>query len=220
MDQRPWIGCVFLAGLVVVAGLSVGCRSLYYRAQSALGNEKRDLLVDAIEDVRDEQQDAKEEFTSALDRLLALTGGEITDLKQAYDKLRSDYEDAADAAADVRGEIAEVKRVAGDLFVEWEARIEENTDADQRAIMKRQLSDSKQRYATLESKMDAAAARMAPVLEAFSNQVIFLESSLNAQAIASLEGKAVQIESDVAALIEQMNASIAEADAFIASMQQ
>ncbi|MEM6551810.1 MAG: DUF2959 family protein [Planctomycetota bacterium] len=211
---------VLLAGLVLVGGWGVGCRSLYYRAQSALGNEKRDLLVDAIEDVRDEQQDAKEEFSSALDRLLALTGGEITDLKQAYDKLRSDYEDAADAAADVRSEIAEVKRVAGDLFVEWEGRIEENTDADQRAIMKRQLSDSKQRYATLESKMDAAAARMAPVLEAFSNQVIFLESSLNAQAIASLEGKAVQIESDVTALIEQMNASIAEADAFIASMQQ
>lgn len=211
---------MLLAGLVLVGGWGVGCRSLYYRAQSALGNEKRDLLVDAIEDVRDEQQDAKEEFSSALDRLLALTGGEITDLKQAYDKLRSDYEDAADAAADVRSEIAEVKRVAGDLFVEWEGRIEENTDADQRAIMKRQLSDSKQRYATLESKMDAAAARMAPVLEAFSNQVIFLESSLNAQAIASLEGKAVQIESDVTALIEQMNASIAEADAFIASMQQ
>ncbi|MEM6393500.1 MAG: DUF2959 family protein [Planctomycetota bacterium] len=220
MNDLRWCRVALLAGLMLVGGLGVGCRSLYYRAQSALGNEKRDLLVASIEDVRDEQQEAKEEFSSALDRLLALTGGEITDLRQAYDRLRADYEDAADAAADVRGEIAEVKRVAGDLFVEWEGRIEENTDAEQRGIMKRQLSDSQQRYATLESKMDAAAARMAPVLEAFSNQVIFLESSLNAQAIASLEGKAVQIESDVAALIEQMNASIAEADAFIASMQQ
>jgi hypothetical protein len=66
--------------------------------------------------------------------------------------------------------------------------------------------------------MDAASQRMDPVLEAFKNNVLFLKHNLNAQAIASLEDTSFKIEQSVAELIARMQASIDEANAFVASM--
>jgi hypothetical protein len=49
--------------------------------------------------------------------------------------------------------------------------------------------------------------------------VLFLKHNLNAQAIASLEGNLATMQTDVTALIAEMEASINEADAFVAGMQ-
>jgi hypothetical protein len=59
---------------------------------------------------------------------------------------------------------------------------------------------------------------MAPVLAAFKDTVLVLKHDLNAQAVASLQGTVVEIERDVEALIDDMEASIAEADRFVAGM--
>jgi hypothetical protein len=63
--------------------------------------------------------------------------------------------------------------------------------------------------------MKAAEATMTPVLAAFKDQVLFLKHNLNARAVASLSETVRGIEGDVAKLIADMNASIAEANAFI-----
>jgi hypothetical protein len=67
--------------------------------------------------------------------------------------------------------------------------------------------------------MQRASASMDPVLTAFRDQVLFLKHNLNAAAIASLEGNAREIRGDVDALIRNMEKSIAEADAFIATLE-
>jgi hypothetical protein len=59
---------------------------------------------------------------------------------------------------------------------------------------------------------------MDPVLTAFRDQVLFLKHNLNASAIASLERSTADIESDVAALMREMQASIAETEEFLATM--
>jgi hypothetical protein len=61
---------------------------------------------------------------------------------------------------------------------------------------------------------------MQPVLRAFHGKVLFLKHNLNAKAIASLKKDALEIDGDVGALVKDLEASIAEADAFIASMTQ
>jgi hypothetical protein len=66
--------------------------------------------------------------------------------------------------------------------------------------------------------MKRAEKKIAPVLSAFRDQVLFLKHNLNAQAVASLQGELVSIESDVASLIREMEASINEADSFIQSL--
>jgi hypothetical protein len=60
---------------------------------------------------------------------------------------------------------------------------------------------------------------MTPVLGAFKDQVLFLKHNLNARAISSLQQNAEQIQSDVKNLVREMEASIAEANAFIAQIQ-
>jgi hypothetical protein len=45
-----------------------------------------------------------------------------------------------------------------------------------------------------------------------------LKHNLNAQAIASLKGELVSVEGNINSLIKDLNASIQEADSFIAAM--
>ena len=66
--------------------------------------------------------------------------------------------------------------------------------------------------------MKKASASMDPVLEKLRDQVLFLKHNLNAQALGSLDQQADLLQTDVTRLIEDMQASISEADRFIAEM--
>jgi hypothetical protein len=68
--------------------------------------------------------------------------------------------------------------------------------------------------------MKRAETKIDPVLAAFRDQVLYLKHNLNAQAIASLQSELASIETDVAKLIKEMEASIREADKFISSMEK
>ncbi len=76
------------------------------------------------------------------------------------------------------------------------------------------------RDAQLIGAMKRAERKIDPVLAAFRDQVLYLKHNLNAQAIASLQSEPASIETDVAKLIKEMEASIKEADAFISSMEK
>src|SRR5437773_1222146 len=66
---------------------------------------------------------------------------------------------------------------------------------------------------------EKAKEKSKPVLQAFHDQVLFLKHNLNAQAVASLQTTSTQIDQDVQALIKDMEASINEANSFIAQMK-
>ena len=68
--------------------------------------------------------------------------------------------------------------------------------------------------------MKRAKSKIEPVLSTFRDQVLFLKHNLNAQAISSLQGELVSIESNVKSLIKEMEKSIKEADSFIDTMNQ
>ena len=58
----------FVSAMVVLAPLLSSCATAYYKALETVGVEKRDILVNRVEEARDSQTEAKEQFTSALDR--------------------------------------------------------------------------------------------------------------------------------------------------------
>lgn len=195
-----------------------GCNTIYYSTWEKLGWEKRDLLVDQVEDTRNQQEDTKQQFTSALEQFKATFSYDGGELEDAYDKLKKNYDRCASEADDLRGEIKTVKEIAGDLFKEWDGEIAEQTNAEYKKLMTDQRKATEQAYDEMVGKMDAAAGKMDPVLQAFNERVLMLKSSLNAQAIASLQTSSDQLVGDIEALIAEMNASIAEADEFIATM--
>jgi hypothetical protein len=216
--NRTLIRAAFLGAALSTATLG-GCASAYYGAMESIGVEKRDLLVDRVMDVATAQTEAKQEFASALDAFRALVDIEGGDLEKTYDRL-SDAKDRADNDAKaVRSRIKDMKGVSRDLFVEWQKELNEYSDPGLRRASEAQLEATRDRYATLVEKMDAAADSMDPVLTVFNDRVLFLKHNLNARAIAALGGETAELEADVAALIEDMENSIAEADAFIAEMK-
>jgi ElaB/YqjD/DUF883 family membrane-anchored ribosome-binding protein len=207
-----------LITLLVVTSFA-GCSAAYYGALENVGIEKRDILVDRVDDVRDSQDDASEQFVSALEQYRSVVDFDGGDLEKIYDRLNREYERSAEKAEDVRDRINSVERVADDLFEEWAEEIEEYNSAELKRNSTRLLADTRSRYGNLLKAMRKAEKTMNPVLEAFQDQVLVLKHNLNAMAIGSLRSELDSLERDTAKLVAEMQKSIAEADEFIRSMK-
>jgi archaellum component FlaC len=212
---------VALAALILTGGglALASCQSAYYATMEKFGYAKREILVDRVEAAREEQKDAKEQFVSTYDRFKALTGVSGGKLEDTYKKLNSSYEDCADQAETVREKIKAVEDVADAMFSEWKSEISEYSDASLKRKSQEKLEQTKDRYKDLLAAMNRAAKSMDPVLTAFHDRVLFLKHNLNAQAIASLQETVVAIQDDVSKLIDDMQASITEADEFLGAMK-
>ncbi len=206
-----------LAGAVLLS--IVGCESAYYGAWEKLGVYKRDILVDRVEEASDAQLAAKEEFQSALEKFSSVVNVPDSKLKDTYESLSEAFEDAESRADTVSNKVDAVESVSEALFEEWQEEIEQIVNNRLRSASESQLRSSRKQYQTLIRSMRRAEAKMSPVLDAFRDQVLFLKHNLNAQAIASLKGELGAIESDVAALVRDMETSIARSQEFIDQMQ-
>jgi len=194
------------------------CQSAYYKTMEKFGYHKRDLLVERVQEARDAQEGAKDQFRSALDRFSAELGVPGGDLREKYDALNGEFEASEKRANEVHKRIASVQEVAGALFEEWEAELRQYSSAALRKDSERKLRDTRKQYSQLLGAMKRAETKLDPVLDSFRDQVLYLKHNLNAQAIASLQGELRSIEANVGKLIREMEASIAEADAFIQAM--
>lgn len=215
----PLIVAVALSSLFVLPGCQT-VREGYYNAWEGMGYAKRERLVDDVKDVREAQVKAKEQFTTALEQFRSAVAFDGGNLEKVYNKLNKELERSQSRADAVHKQIKQVKNVSRALFDEWAGEIKMIKDDPALQAQSQKLFDQTQAsYNELVGKMDVAAATMEPVITKFRNRVLFLKANLNAQAIASLKGTEIDLANDIEALIKDMEASIAEADAFIAGMQ-
>jgi len=208
-----------ISGSVGFIFLLAACSSAYYKTMEGLGIEKRDILVDRVEEARDAQDDASEQFASALEEFRSTVNFDGGDLEEVYDRLDAEFERSAAEAEEVSERIDAVESVAEDLFEEWETELDQYSRADLRRNSASLLNDTRKRYKQLMSAMRRAERSMEPVLVAFQDQVLYLKHNLNARAIGALRNELDSIERDTANLITQMQKAIAEANAFIDSME-
>ena len=210
---------IAIALLATVPFQALGaCSSAYYSTMETLGVHKRDILVGRVEKGRNEQAEAKEQFQTTLEAFQELTNFDGGDLEKLYKKLNKEYERSESRAEAVTDRLDSIEKVSTDLFDEWQTEIDEMANADLKSKSVTMMSDTRDRYEQLIVKMRGAEEKMAPVLKEFKDHVTFLKHNLNAQAISSLKGTALEIEGDVSRLVEDMQASIEEADEFISSM--
>lgn len=203
---------------LVAAATLTGCQSAYYGAMEKFGYEKRDILVNRVDDAREAQQEAKKQFESALAQFIAVTDFSGGELEQQYNKLKGEFDDSESRANTVRKRIADVERVAQDLFSEWEKELTQYASPEMRRSSQSQLNTTRARYRELIGAMKRAERKLDPVLAAFRDRVLFLKHNLNARAIASLKAERAKIQADITTLVADMNRSIAEADRFIKDM--
>ncbi len=199
--------------------LLCSCQSAYYGAMEKFGVHKRDILVDRVEDAREAQEEAKEQFESAFEAFLAVSEVDVGELKMTYDRLQAEFDDSESKAKAVKSRIAAIEDVSEALFEEWEGELDQYTSKELRAVSEDQLESTRKLSKNLIQAMDSAAAKMDPVLDAFRDQVLFLKHNLNAQAIAALNKTSLALREEVEVLIQQMEASIDEANSFVAQMR-
>lgn len=206
--------------LLIFAAIGIaGCSTVEYAVKEKFGIHKRDILVARVGDAREAQGEARQQFKSALDQFIALTGTGGGALQEKYSKLSTAYERSEARAQKVHSQIGNVEDVARALFAEWRGELKQYSDAGLRALSERELINTERRYQSLISVMKRAADRMDSVLVKFKDQVLFLKHNLNAQVVARLGSTNAQLQGDIAQLIAEMERSIQEADRFIQEMK-
>ena len=181
--------------------------------------EPRDVLVSRVEMARDVQIETAEEFKSALEKFKAVTHFEGGDLEKKFNSLSSAFEDSEKAAKKVSSRIDRVTAAANNLLEEWREELDDYHDSAIRQRANEQFDETRLHADKMIAAMRRAEQKTQPVLAAFRDQVLFVKHNLNMQAISSLTQENDIIEQNVSALIAEMEASIAEAEAFISSIK-
>jgi len=105
------------------------------------------------------------------------------------------------------------------LFSEWRSEIKQyNSDALRKASQ-RKYDVTEAKYTELIEAMKKAESKLEPALIPLRDQVLFMKHNLNAKAIAGLSNELVRVETNVDALVREMESAIAQADKFIATLQ-
>lgn len=219
MNPVQYLRGMTAVSIVVAAFALLGCSSAYYGAMEKVGVHKRDIMVDRVEDARDAQTEAQEQFKSALEQFDSVVKLEETDLKKAYDKLNGEYEASRAVADKVTSRIDKVEGVADALFDEWQDELEQYQSDELRRASKEKLQQTRVRYKDMLASMHRAEKSMEPVLKIFYDNVLFLKHNLNAQAIGSLQGEFNNLKGEIDGLIVKMNQAIEESNKFIADIQ-
>lgn len=201
----------------LLVGTPLACQKTYYTVLESVGIEKRELLKKRVESAKDSQEEAREEFRDALEQFQAVTDYDGGDLEERYEDLRDAYEQSREQAQVVRQRIDKIEDVADDLFDEWEDELDQYEDSSLRQSSQRQLEGTRRQVRDLLRTMHRAEKSLDPVLEKLEDRVLFLKHNLNAAALTGLRERLPELESDIERLVREMEASIAEADAFIAS---
>ena len=195
------------------------CSTAYFNTLEKFGIHKRDLLATRVEAAKDSQEQAKQEFKSALEQFKSVVHVKDSDLERTYNKLNDAYTDSKTKAENVTTKIGKVESVADALFSEWKSELEQYSSANLRASSQKQLDQTKQKYKKMLAAMRRAESKIPPVLTVFNDQVLYLKHNLNARAITAIQDEVQSVESDVGALVAEMERSISEATSFISTIK-
>jgi hypothetical protein len=209
----------YILSLLAVVFLLSGCSNrVYYAGMEKAGIHKRDIMVSRVEGVKDAQEDAQEEFKSALEKFGSLVHIEDSDLKAAYERFSDEYEDTNSAADALKSRIDKLEDVSLALFNEWEDELNQYKNEKLKAQSKAKLKATLEKYKSMMIAMRVSQKSMDPILATFYDNVLMLKHSLNAQAIGGLKSEFSSLKRNISLLIDKMNKSIKASDEFIKNM--
>lgn len=208
---------IALIAMTTVAML--GCQSAYYSAMEKVGVHKRDIMLDRVENAQTAQQDAQQQFKSALDQLSQLINYDGGDLAAQYELVNDQYEASKSSAEEVSDRISAIENVAEALFDEWNDEIQQYSSSSLKQKSTQKLKKTQRNYQSLIRSMYRAKDKMTPVLSALKDNSLYLKHNLNAQAIGALQGEYKTIKRDVESLVTEMSKAIEQSQRFINLLQ-
>lgn len=216
MFKRTFTLPILLLSLLFLSS----CSSAQYAVMEKFGVHKREILVDRVEAARDSQVEAKEQFASALGEFSAVLNFDGGTLEEKYEQLKDELDRSQERAEEVYERIDKVEDVAEALFDEWEDELALYSSDSLRRSSAEKLKETRRHYESLMKAMRRVEARIEPVLAPLRDQVLYLKHNLNARAIASLKSELGRVEGNVSRLVNEMEASIREADTFIRRLEE
>lgn len=209
-----------LLALVPILFCLTACQSAYYSAMEKVGVHKRDILSDRVEEAQQSQQDAQQQFKSALEQFSTLIKFDGGDLQRVYEATDSEYQACSKAADDVSARINSIESVADALFDEWQDELDQYSNASLKQDSAKKLADTKRQYSSLLKSMRKAEQSMQPVLSSLKDNTLYLKHNLNAKAIGALKGEFSSVQRDISRLIGDMNTAIKQSEQFLATLKQ
>lgn len=210
---------VRIIGLLFVLLSLSACQSAYYSAMEKVGVHKRDIMLERVGDAKESQQQAQQQFKSALDQLSQLIQFDGGDLEAQYELINDQYEASKKSADEVSKRIEKIEDVAQALFDEWSDEITQYSSEKLKRQSELKLKQTERRYHKLIKVMNKAESKMAPVLAALKDNSLYLKHNLNAKAIGALQGEYNAIKKDVESLVNEMNTAIEQSQHFIDLLQ-
>lgn len=210
---------VILLPLCLIFGLTA-CQSAYFSALEQVGVHKRDILADRVESAQQSQQDAQQQFKSALEQFSQLIKYDGGSLQRMYEATDAEYQACHKAAEDVSDRINAIEDVAEALFDEWQDELEQYNNSRLRQDSSRKLANTKRQYNSLLKTMRRAEQSMQPVLASLKDNTLYLKHNLNAKAIGALRGEFSEVQRDINRLIADMNKAITQSERFVADLKQ
>lgn len=206
--------------LILSACSTLGCQSLYFAAMEKLGREKRDILVKRILTVKKDQQETQEQLKTTLEAFKEVTGFDGGNLEKTYNRLNDSLERCQSRAKSLHDHVNAVDDVAGRMFSEWKDEIRQMRNPTLKQQSQSLLANAQRQHAAYLRQMRSTEAKVKPVLQAFSDQVVFLKHNLNARAISSLRKTSADLDLQANNLIREINQSSDEADRYIKTLGQ
>lgn len=197
----------------------VGCSAVYYGTMEKLGVHKRDIMVDRVKEARDTQNEAKEQFLTAMEQFKSVVNFPGGDLEKEYNKLNATLQKSESKAEAVRSRIRSVEDVSESLFREWSTEIKQYSSETLRKSSQQKYDATRKKYTELIRVMKKAEAKLEPALAPLRDQVLFMKHNLNARAIGGLSRELTSVQTNVDELVKEMESAVSQADAFIASLQ-
>lgn len=210
---------LLITSTIMLAGCQSTLDDAYFNLWDKVGVEKREILVDRVENAQETQQEAQQQFSSALAEFSALINFDGGKLEDIYNDLNDQFEASKSSAAAVSSRIDKVQSVAESLFREWEEELNLIKNVKLKRDSQNKLNNTQAKYDGLLKSMRKAESSMAPILSALQDNVLYLKHNLNANAIGALQGEFTTIKRDVNSLISEMNEAISQSDEFINTLK-
>lgn len=193
--------------------LELLARLLRWLRESAGGGELpvASSLFREIEVAHRDLAEARSQLQSALEKFSQFLSVEEDHLLPLYRELRALLQESERRAGRVSAHIDEIERLSKALFAEWEEELKLYRNKTLRAKSRQKLQQTRKRCRSFLTAMRRAERQMAPVLDLFRDQVLFLKHHLNARAVSALRHELRLVERDVSGLIASMDRSIQEA---------
>lgn len=214
-SKLPSNGLAKMSLALVKRFFSKKIRTVYFNARESIGDHKRAIVVQQVEQACVSLHETRNEFQDALGQLKTLASINETSLDHRYNLLNRQYQFCRTKSETVSNRIRAIETVSEALFLEWEKELNDYSNRALRNSSKQQLKTARQNYARLIKTMQSAENKIQPVLSAFKDQVLYLKHNLNARAIAALQHEFIEIGIDISQLIHAMERTIAEANQFV-----